>query len=83
MKCPKCDSQNISSYQYGYPDYNEKLHKEMDEGKVILGGCCISGGEPTCHCNDCGNDWGELEIKISPDEGETFEDWIDSVKSKE
>lgn len=82
MKCPKCNSKNIGNYLYGYPDFNEKMQKKIDEGKIIIRGCCINGGEPLYHCNECKHDWGELEIKISPDEGETFEDWIDSLKSE-
>lgn len=40
-KCPKCGSKKIASYLRGMPAYSEKLQKDIDEGKIILGGCII------------------------------------------
>ncbi len=53
--CPKCNSKNDVSIVYGLPD--EKLGKEAEEGKIHLGGCCVTGNDPKWHCNDCENDW--------------------------
>lgn len=72
MKCPKCNSKNVGKYLYGLPDYNEKLQKKMDKGKIIIAGCCIDGGEPLYHCNECQLDWGEFEIKIPHNDEKTL-----------
>ncbi len=34
-----------------------ELQKEIDEGKVVLGGCMIDENMPHHHCNDCGTDF--------------------------
>jgi len=39
------------------PAFSEKLKKELDEGKVILGGCCVSNDDPFCACVECKTDF--------------------------
>jgi hypothetical protein len=56
-KCPVCRSKRIASYMYGMPAYSEELVKEIDEGKTVLGGCCISDHEPAFTCIDCKTDF--------------------------
>ena len=51
--CPACGSKNIAKIQYGYPMMSEKLRRELDDGKVKLGGCIIMEGAPNYYCNDC------------------------------
>ncbi len=46
---------------YGLPADMDKLEKELDAGKVTLGGCCVSGDSPEWECNKCGHTWGKLE----------------------
>lgn len=38
-----------------YPAFNEEPQRELDEGKVILGGCEVEGiyPLPRYYCNDC------------------------------
>lgn len=57
-KCPKCGSKNIGRYMYGLPVFSDELLKEIDSGKIILGGCIIMEGAPKYHCNDCNEDFG-------------------------
>jgi len=52
--CPVCKSKRIASILYGYPAFTEELIKKMDEGKITLGGCCVSPVNPTWQCADCG-----------------------------
>ena len=52
-KCPKCGSQKIAKILYGMPAYSTKLRKDMDEGKIVLGGCCIGMDDPVWKCVDC------------------------------
>jgi hypothetical protein len=56
-KCPVCKSTKIASYMYGMPAYSEGLMKEIDEGKIILGGCCISDNDPSFACMECKTDF--------------------------
>ncbi|HLR81994.1 MAG TPA: hypothetical protein VK051_02535 [Paenalcaligenes sp.] len=59
--CPHCGSKDIAEIMYGYPDFtSEKLKKDLDEGKIALGGCVVLGDveQPTKKCNQCGEDFG-------------------------
>ncbi len=40
-KCPSCGFSPVASIFCGMPAYDEKLQEKMDEGRVVLGGCCI------------------------------------------
>lgn len=55
-KCPACGSKGIASYLYGMPIFSKKLEKEMETGKTILGGCCISDDDPIWKCLSCETD---------------------------
>ena len=52
-KCPVCGSKKIATYLRGMPAYSEQLQNDIDEGNIILGGCCISEDDPFCICTDC------------------------------
>ena len=39
------------------PSFRKKLEKELEQGKIILGGCCIENDSPLFHCNDCDKEW--------------------------
>ena len=32
---------------------DSKLQKLMEEGKTIIGGCCLSPDDPTWECSNC------------------------------
>ena len=57
LKCPKCESDNIARYQYGMPVMDPDMERDIEKGKVVLGGCCIMDDDPDRHCNDCDYDW--------------------------
>lgn len=87
IKCPRCGSQNIARYIYGYPAFSEEMQKMLDEGKWVLGGCCISSVEidgqrvetmPARKCNDCKRDFATAPILMTP-KTETVEDYRDVV----
>ena len=40
---------------YGMPDHEAFLLAE--EGKIKLGGCCVSISDPEYYCKACGNEW--------------------------
>lgn len=58
-QCPQCGSSNVAKILWGMPAFSEELERELDEGRIVLGGCCISGADPDWHCNDCGCEFGE------------------------
>jgi len=53
IACPNCQSINTCRIQYGMPDYTEKLERDIEAGRVHLGGCVLSGNDPNRYCNDC------------------------------
>ena len=55
-KCPKCGSTKIATFLYGMPAFSDQLQKDLDEGKIVLGGCCISDDDPTWQCTACSTD---------------------------
>lgn len=52
-KCPKCGSGSVAQIIWGDPVYYDGLIRDIDEGRVHIGGCCITGNDPDWHCNDC------------------------------
>jgi hypothetical protein len=57
--CPVCHSSNVLPYMYGLP--NAEAAQEAKQGKLLLGGCCISEESPHWHCRDCEYEWGRIE----------------------
>jgi transcription elongation factor Elf1 len=57
ITCPVCGSNKIASYLYGLPFFSEKLKKELNEGTIKLGGCCVSDDDPFCACLECHTDF--------------------------
>jgi hypothetical protein len=51
--CPICGSDKIASFLYGLPVFSEYLKKELNEGTIKLGGCCVSDDDPLFRCLDC------------------------------
>jgi len=57
-QCPSCSSDKVLLIEYGLP--TGELFEESLQGKVFLGGCCISDESPKWHCVSCENEWGRL-----------------------
>jgi hypothetical protein len=57
-ECPACHSARVARILYGLPHFTPELGKELDEGRVVLGGCCVFGDDPEWHCTACGHRWG-------------------------
>jgi ribosomal protein S27AE len=53
-ECPKCGSKRMARIQYGLPAYDAKMERDIAAGKLVLGGCCITGDDPRWQCADCG-----------------------------
>ena len=54
-KCPSCGSDTVLTIVFGYP--SPELIEEMQQGKVALGGCCMSEDDPEWECTDCEHRW--------------------------
>ena len=37
--CPKCNSTNVAKYLWGLRLLDDQLERDIEEGRVILGGC--------------------------------------------
>ena len=55
--CPVCGSKKIASYMYGMPAFSVTLEEKIKDGKIILGGCCISDHDPDYACLECKTDF--------------------------
>ena len=56
--CPRCKGRNVASILYGYVLMDKDLEKELEEGRTVLGGCCVTPDDPAQTCHDCGHHWG-------------------------
>ena len=52
-QCPQCRSKRIASILYGMPAFSAKLQADLDAGKVVLGGCCVTTLDPAWQCVEC------------------------------
>lgn len=52
-KCPACSSHRVAIILYGMPAFSAKLEKDLNAGRIILGGCCITDDDPEWQCADC------------------------------
>jgi hypothetical protein len=50
-KCPQCGSTKVVKILYGEPSYEASLEERT--GKIILGGCIITGHNPMWGCINC------------------------------
>lgn len=51
--CPACGHKPVANILYGMPAFSKELEADMESGKVVLGGCCISEDDPTWECAEC------------------------------
>jgi hypothetical protein len=52
--CPNCGHRPVAEIQYGLAVFSEELGRDLDSGQIILGGCCVSGDDPSWECTACG-----------------------------
>ena len=62
--CPRCKGRNVAKIVYGCIPIDEDLEKELNEGRTVLGGCCVigRGADPAQACHDCGLEWGSAAV---------------------
>ena len=59
--CPECGSGDIIPILYGMPALSAR--KREEEGKLYLGGCCITEDDPKWHCKKCATQFGKVKWK--------------------
>lgn len=52
-KCPSCGSGRIATILYGLPAFSPELEADLDAGRIVLGGCCVTDDDPAWQCLDC------------------------------
>lgn len=54
IKCPSCGKAPVARILYGMPILDEELQQNLDEGRTVIGGCCMSLDDPIWECSYCG-----------------------------
>ena len=54
--CPKCGSLDVVPIFYGLPGGPEVM-EAAKEGKIALGGCCVTDNDPQKRCKACGTEF--------------------------
>jgi hypothetical protein len=62
-QCPECRSPKVAPILYGLPAPGlfQELMRKADSGEIVLGGCVVTGNDPTWHCVGCGHRWGNKD----------------------
>ena len=50
--CPTCESRRIATIVWGMP--SSDIMPDLEAGKVVCGGCCVSPVDPKWQCLACG-----------------------------
>jgi hypothetical protein len=53
-RCTACRSSRIAPFLYGEPAMDPEMERQVKEGLLVLGGCCIGGDDPAWQCRTCG-----------------------------
>lgn len=51
--CPACGSVRVAEVIYGMPAFTPELEADLEAGRSILGGGCVSSDDPRWRCLDC------------------------------
>ena len=66
-RCPSCGHRPIAVLRYGLPAYSEQLRSDLEGGRVVLAGCCVTDDDPTWTCTACGTDlWRDGRVEVRP-----------------
>tara|TARA_B100001964_G_scaffold131260_1_gene145039 strand:+ start:202 stop:594 length:393 start_codon:yes stop_codon:yes gene_type:complete len=85
-KCAKCGSAKIASIVYGEYFGSDKLNKDLEDGKIVLGGCCITidefgNADPLWECIVCGTKIYKEASKNEKDRDKEYNELLDRAKS--
>ncbi len=65
-KCPTCGFKPMGDILYGMPAWSEEFQKEVDSGRLIVGGCCVTDDDPKWECKSCGQQIYKTRAKGKP-----------------
>ena len=57
-RCPVCGKGKPARIVYGYPNGSVEFGRDLSEGRITLGGCCVTEDDDKWECNACGYTWG-------------------------
>lgn len=52
VKCPDCAGKKVVHIMYGYP--TDETIENANDGSFVMGGCVVSGCDPSWRCTACG-----------------------------
>ena len=53
VKCPECGSTKIARIEYGNLPGTPELLQGLDDGTIVVGGCCMTGFDASWQCQSC------------------------------
>jgi hypothetical protein len=53
-RCLHCGSERIAKILWGMPIDSEELERDIERGRIVLGGCLVGENDPEWQCVDCG-----------------------------
>ncbi len=53
-KCPSCGFKPMGVILYGMPIPTEQYYRDVESGKLIVGGCSLTDDDPKWECRNCG-----------------------------
>lgn len=63
-RCPSCGaSSRVAEILYGLPAFDEELNRNLQAGRIVLGGCGVSDNMPRWRCGKCEHEWGTLTFR--------------------
>ncbi len=62
--CPRCGSIDVARILWGRHAFTKELERDLRSGKIVLGGCCITPKSAKYHCNDCGAEFGTIDLPL-------------------
>jgi len=51
---PAFAASGIADILYGMVVFSEDLEQDIESGRIVLGGCCLTGDDPVWKCTQCG-----------------------------
>ena len=73
MKCPNCGKSSVAEILWGEVLLTDEGWKNLEEKKIVLGGCCVTDNDPKYECNDCNHQWGDAKHNDELDNIDSFD----------
>ena len=72
-ECPACHSPRVAAIVYGLMEFTPELERDLEEGRIVLGGCEVTEESKRWECVDCCHSWGDMNW------GEPPLDWEEPI----